>query len=147
MAGRGLNKIMIIGNLGKDPEMKFTSGGKAVTSFSVAVGRTSHNADTGQSEEQTEWFRVITWEKLAETSNTYLRKGSKVYIEGRLQTRTYKDAGGQDQKIVEVIAQEMQMLDPRPSENGNGGGNGVPRREWDRQPVAAGAIEDDGIPF
>jgi len=68
-------------------------------------------------------------------------------VEGRLQTRTYKDTGGQDQKIVEVIASEMQMLDPRPSENGTGTGNGVPRREWDRQPIAAGAIEDDGIPF
>lgn len=154
MTGRGLNKVQIIGNLGKDPEMRYTPTGKATVSFSVAVGRTTRNADTGQSEEQTEWFRIVAWEKLAETCNQFLHKGSKVYIEGRLQTRTWRDKDGQEQKTVEVIASEMQMLDPRP--DSAPGGPTVPQREWQprdtgagRQavPVGAGADEDDGIPF
>ncbi len=149
MVGRGLNKVMIIGHLGKDPDMRYTAGGKAVTSFSVAVGRSSHSAD-GAIQEETEWFRVVAWEKLGETCNSYLRKGSKVYVEGRLQTRTWQDTNGGEQKTVEVIASEMQMLDPRPTNGGSSGTNGatVPQRNWEQQPaVPAGEIEDDGIPF
>ncbi|MDQ2808018.1 MAG: single-stranded DNA-binding protein [Chloroflexota bacterium] len=154
MAGRGLNKVQIIGNLGKDPEMKYLPSGKATTTFSVAVGRTSRTAE-GQAEEQTEWFRVVTWEKLAETCNQFLHKGSKVYIEGRLQTRTWKDKDGQEQKIVEVIAQEMQMLDSRPEgSNGSNGSAGAtgPTRTWEngrsRVTVPAGPDDDDdAIPF
>lgn len=109
---RGLNKVMIIGNLGKDPEMKYTQQGKPVTTFSVAVSRTRRDAD-GQMKDETEWFRVVAWEKLAETCNEYLRKGSKVYIEGRLQTREYQAQDGQTRQSVEIVANEMLILDSR----------------------------------
>ncbi len=152
MAGRGLNKVMIIGNLGKDPEMKYTPGGKAITTFSVAVGRVSRNAETGQNEEQTEWFRVVAWEKLAETCNQFLRKGSKVYVEGRLQTRQWKDNNGQDQKMVEVVASDMTMLDSKQNsgEYGGpgGGGSSAPARSGGYGAPAGGGDEvDDDIPF
>src|SRR4029077_10567605 len=117
---RGLNKVMIIGNLGKDPEMKYNAEGKPITTFSVAVSRTWKSPD-GQQSEETEWFRVVAWERLAETCNEYLRKGSKVYIEGRLQTRKYTGQDGQERQIVEVVAQEMQLLDSRQGAQGGGG--------------------------
>jgi single-strand DNA-binding protein len=117
---RSLNKVMIIGNLGKDPEMKYTPQGTPITTFSVAVSRSRKGSD-GQVIDETEWFRVVAWERLAETCNEYLHKGSKVYIEGRLQTRKYTGQDGQERQIVEVVAQEMQLLDPR--QGGQGGGN------------------------
>ena len=125
---RGLNKVMIIGNLGKDPEMKYTPQGTPITTFSVAVSRTRKSSD-GQVIDETEWFRVVAWERLAETCNEYLRKGSKVYVEGRLQTRKYTGQDGQERQIVEVVAQEMQMLDSRQQGQGGygdseGGGSG-----------------------
>ncbi len=109
---RGLNKVMIIGNLGKDPEMKYTQQGKPVTTFSVAVSRTWKDPE-GQMKEETEWFRVVAWEKLAELCNEYLRKGSKVYIEGRLKTREYQAQDGQTRYMTEVVAFDMQTLDSR----------------------------------
>jgi len=154
MAGRGLNKVMIIGNLGKDPEMKYTPSGKAITTFSVAVGRVSRNAESGQNEEQTEWFRVVAWEKLAETCNQFLRKGSKVYVEGRLQTRAWKDNNGQDQKLVEVVASDMTMLDTRQAggeySGASGGGSSAPARSGGGSsgaPAGGGDELDDDIPF
>lgn len=119
---RGLNKVMIIGNLGKDPEMKYTPQGTPITTFSVAVSRTRKSGD-GQVIDETEWFRIVAWERLAETCNEFLRKGSKVYIEGRLQTRKYTGQDGQERQIVEVVAQEMQMLDARGQGQGQGGFN------------------------
>src|SRR6478672_11971355 len=109
---RGLNKVMIIGNLGKDPEMKYTPQGTPITTFSVAVSRSRKGSD-GQVIDETEWFRVVAWERLAETCNEYLHKGSKIYIEGRLQTRKYTDTNNQERQIVEVIAADMLMLDSR----------------------------------
>src|SRR5690242_17690693 len=139
MAGRGLNKVMIIGNLGRDPEMKYTASGKPITTFSVAVGRVTRTPD-GQNTEETEWFRIVAWEKLAETCNQYLHKGSKVYVEGRLQTRKWTDNNGVEQKMIEIIANEILMLDSRqdsggagsapargaaPERGGYGGGGGI----------------------
>src|SRR5690348_15354173 len=112
MAGRGLNKVQIIGNLGKLPDMKYTQNGKAVTTFSVAVTRSVPRGD-GQREEQTEWFRVVAWDKLAEICNQYLDKGSKVYVEGRLQSRTWENSEGQKQSTVEIVAGEVLMLGDR----------------------------------
>src|SRR3954453_12450434 len=109
---RGLNKVLLIGNLGRDPEMKYTPSGMPVTTFSVAVSR-SWRTPEGENREETEWFRVVAWQKLAETCNEYLRKGSKVYIEGRLQTRKWQDQQGQDRYTTEIIENEMQMLDSR----------------------------------
>jgi single-strand DNA-binding protein len=112
MATRGLNKIMIIGNLGRDPEMRYTPAGKAVANFTVAVGRITRDP-SGERAEETEWFRVVAWDRLAETCQEYLKKGAKVYIEGRLQTRKYTDREGVERTSVEVVANEMMMLDSR----------------------------------
>jgi single-strand DNA-binding protein len=120
---RGLNKVMLIGNLGKDPEMKYTPQGTAVTTFSMAVSRSRKSPD-GQLIDETEWFRVVAWERLAETCNEFLRKGSKVYIEGRLQTRKWTAQDGQERQMVEVVANEMLLLDSRQQGGPQGGGGG-----------------------
>lgn len=106
----GLNKVMIIGNLGKDPEMRFTANGSAVANFSVAVSR-QYSAGDGERREETEWFRVVAWNKLAELCNQYLQKGRRVYVEGRLQTRSWDGQDGQKRYSTEVIANEVQFLD------------------------------------
>lgn len=111
---RGLNKVMLIGRLGRDPEMRYTPSGKPVTSFSVATSRTWVTAD-GERREATEWFNVIAWHELAEICHQYLSKGSRVYIEGRLQTRSWEGPDGQKHYRTEVVADEMIMLDPEPS--------------------------------
>lgn len=109
---RGLNKVMIIGGLGADPEMRYTPSGKPVTSFSVAVNRGWRTSE-GERREATEWFNVVSWGNLAEICNQHLRKGSQVYIEGRLQTRSWEDAEGVRHFRTELVANEMIMLDSR----------------------------------
>jgi len=111
--GRGLNKVMLIGNLGRDPEMRYTPSGKAVTSFSLASSR-SWTTSNGERREATEWFNIVAWGNLAEICNQYLRKGSRVYIEGRMQTRRWENAEGQPCYRTEVVANEMIMLDRHP---------------------------------
>jgi single-strand DNA-binding protein len=154
---RGLNKVMIIGNLGRDPEMKYTQTGTPVTQFSVAVSRTRKSPD-GQQIDETEWFRVVAWERLAETCNEYLRKGSKVYIEGRLQTRKWTGQDGQERTTVEVVANEMLLLDSRQQGGyeGDSGGFRSERPAAGPRPAVTGgsAYEDtdtdmdvDDIPF
>jgi single-strand DNA-binding protein len=110
---RGLNKVMIIGHLGRDPEMRYTPSGRPVTSFSVATTRGWTNAE-GERREETEWFNVVAWGSLAEICKQYLRKGQQVYIEGRLQTRGWEDAEGKKRFRTELVAQEMIMLGGRP---------------------------------
>lgn len=107
-----MNKIMLIGNLGRDPEMTYTPSGTAVTRFTMAVNRVSRN-QSGERQEETEWFNIVAWRQLAETCTTYLKKGQKVYIEGRLQTRRYTDRNGAERMAVEVIANDMEMLTPK----------------------------------
>ncbi len=109
---RGLNKLMIIGHLGRDPEMRYTPSGKPVTTFSVATSRTWHSAD-GERHEETEWFNVVAWGSLAEVCNQHLKKGQQVYVEGRLQTRRWEDGDGNKHFTTEVVAQEMTMLGSR----------------------------------
>lgn len=109
---KDLNKVQIIGRLGADPEMRYLASGSAVTTFKVASGRQWTDRD-GTRHEETEWFRVVAWEKLGEICNQYLTKGARVYIEGRLQTRKWTDKDGQDRYTSEVIAQDMIMLDTR----------------------------------
>ena len=109
---RGLNKLMIIGHLGRDPEMRYTPSGKPVTTFSVATSRTWHSAD-GERHEETEWFNVVAWGSLAEVCNQHLKKGQQVYVEGRLQTRRWEDGDGNKHFTTEVVAQEMTMLGRR----------------------------------
>ncbi|MGZ6266319.1 MAG: single-stranded DNA-binding protein [Candidatus Limnocylindrales bacterium] len=112
-----LNKAMIIGNLGRDPEMRYTQNGQAVTQFTVAVNR-NYKDSSGEWKEETEWFRVVAWAALAERTAEYLRKGRKVYVEGRLQTRSWDDKDGQKRYTTELIANTVTALDPRPREDG-----------------------------
>lgn len=110
--GRGLNKVMIIGNLGRDPEMRYTPSGKPVTSFSIASSRSWVSSD-GERREETEWFNVVAWGNLAEICNQHLNKGQQVYIEGRLQTRSWEDDNGQRHFRTEVVSNEMIILGSR----------------------------------
>jgi single-strand DNA-binding protein len=109
MANRGLNKVLLIGNLGADPDHRATPSGTPVTTFSVATTEAWTNRD-GQPEQKTEWHRVVTWGKLAEIARDYLKKGKQVYIEGRLQTRTWEDRDGQKRYTTEIVANQMLML-------------------------------------
>ncbi|MBC8335830.1 MAG: single-stranded DNA-binding protein [Anaerolineales bacterium] len=109
---RGLNKVMIIGHLGRDPEMRYTPSGRPVATFSVAVSR-SWNSSSGERRSETEWFKIVAWGNLAEICKKYLTKGQQVYIEGRLQTRSWEDKEGQQRTSVEVVANEMTMLGDR----------------------------------
>lgn len=109
---RGLNKVMIIGNLGRDPEMRYTPAGKAVTNFSLGVNREWQEAD-GSRHEETEWFNVVAWGGLAEVCHQYLRQGQQVYVEGRLQTREWEKQDGEKVQTTEVVAREMIMLSGR----------------------------------
>jgi single-strand DNA-binding protein len=109
---RGLNKVMVIGNIGRDPELRYTPSGKPVTSFSLASSR-SWTAPDGERREETEWFNVVAWGNLAEICNQILAKSQQVYIEGRLQTRSWEDESGQRHFRTEVVANEMIILGPR----------------------------------
>jgi single-strand DNA-binding protein len=112
-----LNKIMLIGNLGKDPELQVTSEGTPFTRFSLAVNR-SYKSSSGEKVEETEWFNIVVWRQLAEICERYLHKGSKVYIEGRLSQRKYTDREGIQRTAVDVIATEMEMLSPKSASSG-----------------------------
>jgi len=146
---RGINKVILIGNLGADPDVRHTAGGSAVTNLSLATSESWRDKQSGEMNEKTEWHRVVMFSKLAEIAGEYLRKGSKVYVEGRLQTRKWQDRDGNDRYTTEVVANEMQMLDSRggsePLEDGG-------RSRYDNGPSPApapsggGNIEDD-IPF
>ncbi len=114
-----INKVILIGNLGADPELKYVQDGTPVASFNVATSERWKGQD-GQMKEQTEWHRVVVWRRLAETCNEYLRKGSKVYIEGKLQTRKWQDKDGHDRYTTEVVARDVQFLTPKGGEHGGG---------------------------
>jgi len=113
-----LNKIMLIGNLGKDPELQVTSDGTPFTRFSLAVSR-NYTTKSGERREETEWFNIVAWRQLAETCERYLHKGSKVYIEGRVTQRKYTDKNGLERTSVDVIANEMEMLTPKSASSGS----------------------------
>ncbi len=113
---RGINKVILVGNLGNDPETRYTPSGTAVTNISVATTDSWKDRQTGEKNEKTEWHRVVFFNRLAEIAGEYLKKGSQVYIEGRLQTRKWQDQNGQDRYTTEIEANEMQML------GGRGGG-------------------------
>lgn len=130
-----VNKAILIGNLGADPELRYTQNGKAVASFSLATTERRKGQD-GQVQELSEWHRIVTWGKLAEICGQYLSKGSKVYIEGKIQTRKWQDQGGVERYTTEIVAYDMKMLSPRnESASGAGGGYG------DQPPVG------DDVPF
>jgi single-strand DNA-binding protein len=118
LMSRGLNKVMVIGHLGRDPEMRYTPSGRPVTTFTLAVSRSWNSAD-GEHHAETEWFSIVAWGNLAEICKQYLTKGQQVYIEGRLQTRRWDDKEGQKHTSVEIVANEMMMLGER-RESGQG---------------------------
>ena len=109
---RGLNKVMIIGHLGRDPEMRYTPSGKPVTTFTVATSRTWNSTD-GERHTETEWFNIVTWGNLAEICKQYLTKGQQVYVEGRLQTRRWEDSERAKHTSIEIVANEMMILGDR----------------------------------
>ncbi|MFA0810520.1 single-stranded DNA-binding protein [Microbulbifer epialgicus] len=122
---RGINKVILIGNLGNDPETKYMPSGGAVTNVSLATSESWKDKQTGQQQERTEWHRVVFFNRLAEIAGEYLRKGSKVYVEGSLRTRKWQDKNtGQDRYTTEIVASEMQMLDGRGEQGGFGQGMG-----------------------
>ncbi len=129
---RGLNKVMIIGHLGRDPEMRYTPSGRPVTTFSVATTRSWTSAD-GERHEETEWFNVVAWGSLAEICNQYLHKGQQVYVEGRLQTRRWEDNEGNKHFTTELVAKEMIMLGDR-------------REISNETPISSETMEED-FPF
>ena len=135
-----MHKITIIGHLGQDPAMRYTPDGQAVTSFSVASSR-KYKTAAGEQREETEWFNVSAWGKLAEVCNQYLSKGKQVYVEGRLKTRTYQTQNGETRFSIDVTCSEIQFL---------GGGAGAPQEEF-HDPVAVGqepvTVDQDDLPF
>jgi len=131
-----MHKITIIGHLGRDPEMKYTPGGQAVTTFSVASSR-KYKTAAGEPREETEWFNCLAWGKLADVCNEYLTKGKQVYVEGRLKTRTYQAQNGETRFSIDVTCQEIQFL---------GGGQGQDHGQ-DQEPVAVGQEVGEDIPF
>jgi single-strand DNA-binding protein len=121
---RGINKVILIGNLGNDPETRYMPSGGAVTNVSIATSESWKDKQTGQPQERTEWHRVVFFNRLAEIAGEYLRKGSKVYVEGSLRTRKWQDKSGQDKYTTEIVGNEMQMLDGRGGQGQGGQGQG-----------------------
>ena len=126
---RGLNKVMLIGNLGADPEMRYTAKGSAVANVNLATAEAWRDRDSGEQQERTEWHRLVFFGRLAEIAGEYLRKGSQVYVEGRLQTRKWQDRDGNDRYTTEIVVNDMQMLGSRGGSGGGGGGSGSPGGE------------------
>mgnify|MGYP005995084527 CR=1 FL=1 len=131
---RGINKVILVGNLGNDPESRYTQAGAAITNITIATSESWKDKNTGQAQERTEWHRVVFFNKLAEIAGQYLKKGSKVYIEGSLRTRKWQDQQGQDRYTTEIVANEMQMLDSR--------GAGAPSNTGAVNASAPGAYAD-----
>jgi single-strand DNA-binding protein len=149
---RGINKVILIGNLGSDPEMRYMPSGSPIATLSVATSESWKDKQTGEQQTRTEWHRVVMFNRLAEIAGEYLRKGSKAYIEGSLRTRKWEDKGGVERYTTEIVGNEMQMLDSR-------GGSAQPSAEQAPpanfqsapqsapQPAAASADFDDDVPF
>lgn len=131
---RGVNKVILLGNLGSDPEVRQTQGGKAVANISIATSESWTDKQTGQKQEKTEWHRVVFFDRLAEIVGQYLKKGSKVYLEGKLQTRKWQNQQGVDQYTTEIVCNEMQMLDGKSDNQGSGQQGGYQQPAQQPQP-------------
>ena len=127
---RGINKVILVGNLGRDPEIRYTPSGAAVANITVATSDSWKDKQTGENQERTEWHRIVFFNRLAEIAGEYLKKGSQIYVEGRLQTRKWQDQSGQDRYTTEIVGNEMQMLGGR----GGGGGQMAPN-DFDQSPA------------
>src|SRR5678815_744934 len=135
---RGINKVILVGNLGQDPETRYMPNGKAVTNLRIATSESWKDKQTGEQREQTEWHSIVMYDKLAEIAAEYLRKGSQVYVEGKLRTRKWQDKEGRDRYTTEINANEMQMLGGRGDRGGAGaGGVGTDSRSEPRSTPAA----------
>lgn len=139
-----VNKVILIGNLGRDPEVRFTGGGRAVANFRIATSEVFSDAQ-GQRQERTDWHNIVVWGKQAETCGQYLQKGRQVYVEGSLRTRSYDDKDGNKRYVTEVVAQRVQFL----GGGGGGGGRGMEPRDpmGDDAGGAGPAVPEDDIPF
>jgi len=153
MAKGGVNKVILIGNLGKDPDVRYMPNGNAVANVTIATSESWKDKNTGEMQERTEWHRVVFFRRLAEVVGEYVKKGSKIYVEGRLQTRKWQDQGGQDRYTTEIVADQMQMLDSRGGGGGSyGGGTQASPSAPQQQSAPAAPMPDDGgfdddIPF
>ena len=159
---RGVNKVILVGNLGKDPEVRYSPNGGAVANITIATSESWKDKTSGEKQEKTEWHRVVFFGRLAEIAGEYLKKGAQIYIEGRLQTRKWQDKEGKDRYTTEIVANEMQMLGSRegrgaPSEFDQSGDEGQSHGSSSRAPAAASSGGgkpsappsdfDDDIPF
>ncbi|MBC8208098.1 MAG: single-stranded DNA-binding protein [Desulfobulbaceae bacterium] len=142
-----LNKAILIGNLGADPEIRYTQSGAPVATFNVATTERWKGKD-GEMQESTEWHRIVAWQKLAEICGEYLHKGSKVYIEGKIQTRKWQDQSGNEKYTTEIVAREMKMLSPRGTSGGDNFGGGGGGNQFPQEPPSGmmGGTGDD-VPF
>jgi len=157
MAQRGVNKVLLIGHIGADPEVRYPPSGGAVANVSIATSESWKDKNTGEPQERTEWHRVVFFNRLAEIVGEYVKKGSKIYVEGSLRTRKWQGQDGQDRWTTEIVASEMQMLDINGGESNNGQGNSPRGDSGSRQagghqsnnqpPMDAGGDFDDEIPF
>ena len=132
MSRGGVNKVILIGNLGSDPEVKYTPSGVPVANFSLATTESWSDKTSGERQERTEWHRLVLWRRLAEIAGQYLKKGSKLYVEGKLQTRSWDDQNGQKRYTTEVVVNDMQMLDSRGDSGGVGGVAILVQPPWKR---------------
>ena len=151
---RGINKVILVGNLGKDPDVRYMPSGKAVTNFSIATSESWTDKQSGDKQERTEWHNIVLFDKLGEIAAEYLRKGSQVYIEGSLRTRKWQDKEGKDRYTTEIVGRDMQMLGGRGGAGGppSGGGGSESRQSRPAPAEDRGSPPDDGgfdddIPF
>ena len=149
--GSGVNKVILVGNCGQNPDTKFTANGAAITNLSIATSETWKDKQSGQPQERTEWHRVVFFNRLAEIAGEYLKKGSKVYIEGSLRTRKWQDQSGQDRYTTEIVANEMQMLDGRSDQSQQSAPAQKAYNKPHQQAAAPDTFDssefDDDIPF
>ena len=148
---RGVNKVILVGNLGKDPEVRYSPNGSAMANVTIATAESWKDKQSGEKQEKTEWHRVVFFNRLAEIVGEYLKKGSQVYIEGRLQTRKWQGQDGQDRYTTEIVANDMQMLGSRAGGGGDTSWNQQPSNEAAQKssPPSAPPVDDfdDDVPF
>ncbi|HIG45439.1 MAG TPA: single-stranded DNA-binding protein [candidate division Zixibacteria bacterium] len=145
----GVNKVILIGNLGADPELRYTPSGRAVVNFNLATSRTWNNRD-GEKQEETEWHRIVAWDKLAEICGEYLKKGAQTYVEGRLQTRSWEDKNGVKRYTTEAVVSEMRMLGSRQDTGSSGSSDSSKSSDTSSPPpenLPSTFEADDDLPF
>jgi len=142
----GVNKVLLIGRLGRDPEVRYTPDGTAIANFSIATSEEWKDKKTGEKQERTEWHKIVAFRRLGEICGEYLSKGRQVYIEGRLQTRDWQDKDGNKRYTTEIVASQMQMLGSRDAYDNTGGGSGFKKNDMPPGPEFSGS-QDDDIPF